>query len=160
MTTKQATLKNTYSTSKNIFPTIQRTLAQNGARGINWEYGTNDLVGRIMGLTFSMEVGGRTLHFKMPVNVQATLQALRADARTTAQFRAVTFEKAYQVAWANVRDMISVQMALVRIRAVNLEQIFLPYMLVGPDTTVYDMMEMRDFLALPEPKAGVVVDEE
>lgn len=150
MATRKPTLKNTYSTSKNIFQHIHTVLANHGARKITWIVGdTEPLNGENIGLEFQLIVQDRLLTFRMPVDIAATQKALQRFATTRPQYRAATIAKAYQVAWATVRDMIDVQMAMVDLGAA-LQEIFLPYLLDEYGNTLYHILERQQFM-LPGP---------
>ena len=52
------------------------------------------------------------------------------------------------MAWRIVKDWVEAQMALLATGMVELEEIFLPYMLSG-DRTLYQVLTERGFRALP-----------
>ena len=52
------------------------------------------------------------------------------------------------MAWRIIKDWVEAQMALLATGMVDLEEIFLPYMLSG-DRTLYQELMTRGFRALP-----------
>ena len=151
---EKAPIKNTRSRSPNVFARIQKILIQHGAREFTFEM---DDQGQYAALRFAVEVNGRLLHFRMPANVDKVRKALMQRAKTIAQSNAYA-KNAYQVAWANVRDWLDVQMALVDINMVDLPQVFLPYALNEQGKTFYESMQERQFL-LPERSNYRIVEE-
>jgi|SRR5579872_2280519 len=135
-------LKNTRSRSPNVFTTIQKILTQHGAREFTFEM---DKQGEYTALRFAVEINGRLVHFRMPANVDKVRKALMLRAKSTTQANAFA-KNAYQVAWANVRDWLSVQMALVDINMVELPQVFLPYALNEQGKTFYETVQEHQFL--------------
>ena len=146
MTTKKPALKNTRSRSPNVFTRIQKILIEHGAREFTFEL---DGQGHYTALKFALLVHDRLLHVRMSANVDKVRKALMQRATTNVQVNQA-MKSAYQVAWANVRDWLDVQMALVDINMVEIPQIFLPYALMDETgQTFYEVMQEHHF-ALPE----------
>jgi hypothetical protein len=55
-------------------------------------------------------------------------------------------EQAYRVAWRNILDWVQAQMALLEIGMVEMEEVFLPYMLDRQGVPYLERMEQRGFL--------------
>ena len=55
-------------------------------------------------------------------------------------------EQAYTTSWANIRDWILAQMALIDARMVKTEEVFFPYLLDQGGQTVYERFEQRQLL--------------
>ncbi len=147
-------LKNTYSTSPRVLEDIQKMLVKHNARRVEFQYNN----GVPIGLTFSMMVQGQELYYSMPARIERVQAVLRQEARTHTQRSAATYDKARQVAWANIRDFLASQLAMIRIGLVSLEEIMLPYMVVGEnDKTLFQAMAERKFLAPPSYHEGEVV---
>ena len=147
VTAKRSAIPNTYSTSKTILVDIQKHLVDAGALEVSFSYiQEGEQRGRANGVTFKIAIASRLLTYKMPVDIEATHAALQQQARQKRKYAAVPWEQAYQSAWATCRDMIRAQMAMVRIRAVNLEQVFLPYQLdASGAVTMYEVMRQEQF---------------
>lgn len=137
------TLKNKGSRTTNTFEKIQKILSENGARMVMFDYAEN---GQIDCLTFSLLIDDKLRGFRMPAMVENVTQILYGNRRrgnhkygdilpiTDAQR-----EQAYKTAWANIRDWLDAQMALVKTRQVEVDQVFLPYMIGKGNKTVYEI---------------------
>jgi hypothetical protein len=145
-TRKQPTLKNTYSTSPRVFEEIQKTLISHAARSVTFDY---DDAGRVEALSFALDISGRLLSFRLPArykNVERIFEKKRGKRLTDAER-----EQAYRTAWANVRDWLSAQMALIDTQMVEAAEIFLPYMVNQEGETYYEALKERQF-RLDQPK--------
>ena len=58
-------------------------------------------------------------------------------------------KQAERTAWRIVKEWVVAQMALIETEMVDMEEVFLPYMLAG-DRTLYDVLSERHFKAPPE----------
>lgn len=128
-------LKNRYSKTTNTLDRIQKCLAQNGARKIMMEYETDRTVKEIM---FMLPVNGQEIYFKLPARVDSVLRIISSEKRrgkVTTEDR----EQAYRTAWANIRDWLEAQMALIKTEQTQLTEIFLPYMVIqGSGLTLFE----------------------
>ncbi|HEX8607205.1 MAG TPA: hypothetical protein VF679_01050 [Pedobacter sp.] len=135
-------LKNTYTKKGvDIFGKIQKILATSGAKRVYYDY---DNAGQIMGLAFMLELNGQEYPFKMPArieNVGYILNGLYWVDLTQSQK-----DQAYRVAWANIRDWLDSQIAMKDIGLVTLEEVFLPYLVVKGEQTLFENMRERQFL--------------
>ena len=61
--------------------------------------------------------------------------------------------QAKRVAWRIVKDWVEAQMALLDTTMMSLDQIFLPYMLLTPEQTVYERVKGLQFALPPAPPA-------
>lgn len=119
---------------------IEQNLIDNGAVEIR-----KDITdGKITALKFIIPTRMGMIPIQLPVNVQGVLKVLENDKKTNRRVK-VTFDQAEKTAWANLRDWINSQIALIRIGMVDMEQVFLPYV-VGPDgRTLYEVAASRGF---------------
>ena len=115
-------LKNSRSESKNTFDKIQKVLATHGAKKIMFEYGQD---GKIYGLVFELEANGVSSAIKLPARVENVAMVMYG--KKINDLTDQKCEQAYRTAWANIRDWIDSQMALLDTRMVKIEEIFLPY---------------------------------
>ena len=147
-------LKNTYSEVPvdRIIQTIQKTLVNHKAKQLMFEYGDG---GRIYSLTFSLEINKKLHAFKLPArtkNVEHILYGTRSLIPTQK-------EQAYRTAWANIRDWISAQMALIETGMVKFEEVFLPYMVSHSGQTYFETLEQNQFqLESGKPLAGEIIE--
>lgn len=141
-----------YTTSVPVDRTIteiQRQLVKHGARQVLMDWGAD---GRVKGLSFIVPVpSGHALPFRLPVDAEATQKVLEAQwgAGKIKTRRYTEPEHAYKVAWRCVKDWVEAQLALLETGMVRLEQIFLPYLVMQDNKTVYELMTERNFF-LPE----------
>lgn len=134
-----------------LFSIIQTSLAQHKARRMSFDY--ND-EGQAIALTFQLAVASHILEFRMPARLENVARLVEESYRAIG--RSISADKledqAYRTAWANIKDWVLAQMALVDAEMVKMQEVFLPYLL-NPSTgqTYYEVVEERQFL-LPAPK--------
>jgi len=138
-----------------IFPRIQDSLAQHGARQITFDYGDE---GKVYGVFFTIQLDEKKLQVKLPARVDKALAVLQkqyslglmSDRKTSAIFRRGNKkemdEQAYRVAWRNILDWVEAQMALLEIEMAKIEEIFLPYMVTSTGKTFFERIEQKGFL--------------
>ena len=157
-----APLKNYTSTANitNILDAIRRTLAENGARRINFEY---DGAGEPREISFSLLIDEHLASFRLPArlyNVQPLIiESYRKAGRSAPRGEALK-EQAARTGWANIRDWLSAQMALIRTGMVKPHEVFLPYLLIEgieEPMTYYEAFER--YHALPAPQTQVSIRE-
>jgi hypothetical protein len=123
-----------------IFATIEKTLVSHNARHITHSYDNE----RITAIEFVLEINGREYPFRLPARVKAVEKIMYG---TDTRFLSKTQkEQAYRVAWANIRDWVSAQCALIDTQMVRPEEIFLPYMLDQQGRTFYEVMQQNQYL--------------
>ena len=123
---------------------IMKTLVSGGARQIVTVY---DDEGMLSGLRWSIESRHGTFSYALPCNIEPVFIILTED-RILVRDPAARRQQAVRVAWRIVKDWVEAQMALLATGMVELEEIFLPYMLSG-DRTLYQVLTERGFRALP-----------
>lgn len=129
-----------------IFDIITKTLVAHKARSINYAYDAN---ARVEALEFTIHINKREVPFRLPArvaNVEKILYPNQQPNRLTKSQK----EQAYRVAWANIRDWITAQCALIDTGMVKSEEVFLPYLIGNRGTTLYEELERSQFL-LPAP---------
>ena len=147
--TTSAPLKNYLSESSmsNIMEAIRRSLAEGGARRISFDY---DELGKANEITFKLPVGPQLATFRLPARMEAIgpllKESYRIAGRSCPTGDAFT-EQVERVAWANIRDWLSAQIALIRAAMVKPEEIFFPYLLDG-EQTYFERFEQQ-FALLP-----------
>lgn len=141
-------LKNYTSEGRNTFDKIQSILSQNGANKIMYDY-AKDGTGRLEAITFAMELEGKQIGFRMPAMVDNVVEIMYGGVDRYGREKKVTAamrDQAYKTAWANIRDWIDAQMALVATKQARVEQVFLPYLIVGKnDETLFDKISKEQF---------------
>lgn len=120
-----------YTTKVNVYTTlgeIQRQLVKHGADTIIQQY---DNQGRIAALTFRINTPYGPRGIRLPANVDAVQAVL------TRQKVSCNYEQAERVAWRIVKDWVDVQMAILESDMVQMEEIFLPYMVNNSGQTLF-----------------------
>src|ERR1039458_5299670 len=116
-------LKNYTSQGKNTFDVIQKCLASHGAQKLMFDY--NDQ-GQVIALSFAIELNGKIVGFKLPARLENVETALKRDIRWRSADELK--EQAYKTGWANIRDWVTAQMALIDTGMAKTQEVFLPYM--------------------------------
>jgi hypothetical protein len=141
-------LKNYTSEGRGTFEKIQKVLASHGANKIMYDYGPD---GQLTAITFGLEINGQTMGFRLPALTENVVQIMYGGEDRWGRQKKITQaqrDQAYKTAWANIRDWIDAQMALIDTRQVKLEQVFLPYLIVKDNETLFEQLERKQF-ALP-----------
>lgn len=142
------TLKNYTSEGRGTFEKIQKVLANHGANRIMYDYGPD---GQLTAITFGFDLNGQPMGFRLPALVENVVQIMYGKKDRYGNVRKITQaqrDQAYKTAWANIRDWIDAQMALIDTRQVKLEQVFLPYLIMQGNETLFEQLERKQF-ALP-----------
>lgn len=140
-------LKNRTSEGRNTFDKIQKILAENGAKKVMFDY-SND--GKLEAISFAMDIGGNMVGFKLPALMENVIEIMYGGVDRWNRKKKITLaqrEQGYKTAWANIRDWIDAQIALVQTQQVQMVQVFLPYMVDQNDKTLYErVVENPGFL--------------
>jgi len=135
-------LKNAFSESKNIFADIQKVLVAHKVTDIRFKYDPSGN-GRIIGMEFSIAVDGTEYPFRLPARIENVEKILYPRRHLTPTMR----EQAYRTAWANLRDWVTSQCAMIDTGMMKPEEVFLPYMIErSGERTFYEAMTERQFL--------------
>lgn len=122
---------------------IQRTLANHGAKSILSDY---DDQGQIEALAFRIITPHGDIGFRLPIDPAAVLKVLKQQNDMGKVPKAfVNHQQAVRVAWRIVKDWVEAQMAILETEMVNMEQVFLPYMISGNGRTLYEVMAETKF---------------
>ena len=106
---------------------IQGALAAHGASRVMVDYDG----GAPTSVTFAIETPAGVRGFRLPANVEG-VRGVFAKQRVKA-----TPGQAERTAWRNVRDWIMAQMAIIEAGMVQLDEVFLPYLVDSNGTTLY-----------------------
>lgn len=120
-----------YTTKVDVYTTlgaIQGQLVKHGARKIMQDY---DERGRITSLSFLIDTPAGPRGIRLPANVDAVhavliRQKVKCDR-----------EQAERVAWRIVKDWVEAQMAILESQMVEMDEIFLPYMVNNSGQTFF-----------------------
>lgn len=122
---------------------IQGILGRYGASGIQIRYEA----GEIAAVAFSVEIEEKHVPFMLPCRWQAvhtTIINRMRKARSSRQDEYVT--QAKRVAWRQILRWIEAQLALVETDMVRIEEVFMPYLVVGKGQTLYEKVSHNGFL--------------
>ena len=100
--------------------------------------------GSVIGCVFGIKIDGKEVPISLPVNWEPLFEMSRQG--KTKYIR--TKEQAQRVAWRQVLRWIEAQLAIVNIGMVELGEVFLPYVLVQENRTVYQEIKSRNFTLL------------
>ena len=116
---------------------IQGALAAHGARKIMIDY-TAD--GQPSGITFGLEDGAAQAVFSLPANVEGVAAAFdRQNVKGD-------WDQAARTAWRNIRDWVLAQMAFIESGAVQMDEVFLPYLMDKRGNTLYQVYKTGNLL--------------
>lgn len=108
---------------------IQGALAKAGASKIMVDYDA----GRPTSVSFALATPGGPRGFVLPAAVEGTLKVFERQKLKPDK------EQAEITAWANIRDWVLAQLALIESCDVPMDQVFLPYLSDGHGKTLYDV---------------------
>ncbi len=120
-----------YTTKVDVYTTlgaIQGNLVKHGAKKIMQDY---DDQGRISALSFQIITPSGVRGIRLPANVDAVhavliRQKVKCDR-----------EQAERVAWRIIKDWVEAQMAILESEMVQMDEIFLPYMINNSGQTLF-----------------------
>lgn len=121
-----------YTTKINVYTTlgeIQAQLVNHGARKIMQDY---DDAGRLTALTFAIDTPAGVRGIRLPANVDAVHKVLARQKVKCDR------EQAERVAWRIVKDWVEAQMAILESEMVQMDEIFLPYMVNDKGQTLFE----------------------
>lgn len=114
-----------YTTKVDVYSTIgsiQGQLVKHGAKKIMQEYDDNQ---RISSLSFMVDTPAGPRGIRLPANV-AAVQTVLENQKVKCDY-----EQAERVAWRILKDWVEAQMAIIESEMVQMDEIFLPYMIVN-----------------------------
>ena len=129
-----------YTTKVDVYTTlgaIQGQLVKHGAKKIMQDY-DND--GRISALSFAVETPTGPRGIRLPANVDAVHAVLLRQKVKCDR------EQAERVAWRIVKDWVEAQMAILESEMVQMDEIFLPYMVDNSGQTLYQAYQNNQLL--------------
>ena len=129
-----------YTTKVDVYTTlgaIQGQLVKHGAKKIMQDY---DEAGHITALAFMIDTPMGPRGVRLPANVEAVHTVLLRQKVKCDQ------DQAERVAWRIVKDWVEAQMAILESEMVQIDEIFLPYMLNGKGKTVFEAYRENQLL--------------
>ena len=113
---------------------IQKVLAFHGAKSILIDYSPD---GTVESLAFKLPTPHGDIAFRLPIDPDAVLRVL---ARQGITGKYATRPQAVRIAWRIVKDWVKAQMAILETEMVEMEQVFLPYVITKSGQTLYEAM--------------------
>lgn len=108
-------------------------LVLRGATGIYSEY---DKQQRVQAVSFKITFRDKPVSFRLPCKWEPILQILQNDPKVPSKLKVE--EQAVRVAWRIVHAWVEAQMAIVDTEMAKIQEVFLPYVMVGGGQTLYD----------------------
>lgn len=129
-----------YTTDVDVYKTlgtIQADLVKHGAKKIVQDY---DDAGRIVSLCFMIDTPNGPHGIRLPANVDAVWSVL--------QRQKVKCDRAQaeRVAWRIIKDWVVAQMAILETEMVQMDEIFLPYMINDSGQTLFQCYQKNQLL--------------
>lgn len=115
--------------------------------------------GRVLSVCFKIKSPYGILAIRLPADVDAVYRVLAAERKRYINASAENSlrQQAERVAWRIQKDWLEAQLAIVKVKMAELQQVFLPY-IQDPETgqTVYEKLHEQKFsgLCLPAPKSA------
>ena len=129
-----------YTSNVDVYTTvgqIQSCLVKHGARKIVTDY---DEGGSLSAVCFLIDTPTGQHGIRLPANVDA-VQAVLSKQKVKA-----THEQAERTAWRIIKDWVEAQMAIIESEMVQMDEIFLPYMLNDSGETLYQLYQSKQLL--------------
>ena len=121
---------------------IQTLLAQNGARGIALEY---DERGTIKDIFFKIRLRDKELPFRLPSKPENVYAAVFAGMQYEDRLRNERMKKAEAIAWRICKTWLEAQITLINLEQAKLEEVFLPYLVLPGNTTLFETIDRNQF---------------
>ena len=124
---------------------IRNILVQNGARGIAFEY---DAQGNMKDVFFKIVLHDKELPFRLPAKAEKVYGALHKDATDSyhARYGQQWKAEAERIAWRICKTWLEAQITLINLEQVTIEEIFLPYLIMPGNKTLFETMQTNNFL--------------
>jgi hypothetical protein len=131
---------------------IEKMLVQAGAEKILKDYDGSGIVA----ISFVIETDKGKMPVKLPMNARAVMQVINDQ---TEQYVGAGYKKrrvvprsfyndmdqARRVGWRIIKDWTESQLALIFLRMVKIQEIFLPYIIGINGKTLYEQIESQNF---------------
>jgi len=130
-------LKNSTSNTPRTFVKIQQVLSSHGASKIMFDYEA----GVATKISFCIEINHKSISFQLPALIENVTEIMYGGKDQYGRIKEITKaqrEQAFKTGWANIRDWIDAQMALIDTKQVQLFQVFLPYAVTDTGATMFE----------------------
>lgn len=136
-----------YTTTIEVHKTlgeIQKTLVTHGARKIMYDYDDNS---HVQSLCFSITTADGDKGIKLPANVPAIFEVLKQQKKAGKIKTNPDYDQAERVAWRIVKDWVEAQMAILEAQMVQIDEIFLPYMINKSGQTFFQAYKQKQLIS-------------
>lgn len=132
---------------------IQYALSRVGAKRVFFEYDN----GRLAGVGFVIATRSGEFPVSLPARVDNVAKIMYGN--SLAILDESKKDQAYTTAWANIKDWVEAQCALIETEMVKVEEVFLPYVMTPDGKRFFEHLEDRGFKQLTGggPEEGEVV---
>jgi len=126
---------------------IQALLAESGCTKIMTEYEQ----GEVSTVTFCISINDEDRPFRLPCRWRSLFQVINGR-RKRAREENVDYDRAQskRVAWRQILRWVQAQMALVDTEMVTVIEVFMPYVLLKNNKTLYESIEGNNFKMLED----------
>ena len=141
-----------YTTKVNVYTTIgeiQAQLVKHGAKKIMQDYDDDSCINS---LSFLINTPNGPRGIRLPANVDAVHKVL------IRQKVKCDREQAERVAWRIVKDWVEAQMAILESEMVQIDEIFLPYMVNNNGQTLFEAYRSNQLMLEEENGKRATVD--
>ena len=125
---------------------IQALLGENGASGVMAEY-ENGIIKHIF---FKIKVKEKEMPFRLPARPEqvynALFKSLPGGWSKESRFYDGRWEKSVNIAWRICKTWLEAQITLINLQQAKMEEIFLPYLVMPGNKTLFEVMETNQFL--------------
>jgi hypothetical protein len=130
---------------------IQKILAQNGAQGIALEFQN----GSVKDIYFKIILNNKELPFRLPAKAERVYQSLWGEKQEWEHTRYGEGwrQQSERIAWRICKTWLEAQITLINLEQAKIEEVFLPYLVMPSNKTLFEMMEHNQFL-LPDKRAA------
>lgn len=129
-----------YTTNVDVYTTlgaIQGCLVKHGAKKIMTDY---DDDGHVAALSFIVDTPSGPRGIKLPANVDGVQRVMVRQKVKSDR------EQAERVAWRILKDWVEAQMAILESEMVQMDEIFLPYMINNTGETIYQLYQRQQLM--------------
>lgn len=135
---------------------IQKLLAENGATGIAFEY-AEDGSGKLKAVFFKIRYNDKEIPFRLPAKPDKVYQSLFAglkdqqiwrNGKYVSRYEQSRQEQSEKIAWRVCKLWLEAQITHINLDQAKPQEVFLPYMVMPDNKTLYEVMEESHF-ALP-----------
>ena len=116
---------------------IQKLLSGNGATGIMFDYSAD---GHLKAVFFKIQYKGKELPFKLPAKPEQVYNVLFAGKLGEYSYKEQRMAKAEMIAWRVCKLWLEAQITHINLDQAKIEEVFLPYLVVGNNKTLYENM--------------------